>query len=99
MFHIVWQFRVPARHEAAFLAHYGPSGTWAKLFARGAGYRGTSLLRDVTDSTRFVTIDRWDSAADHDRFKTERAAEYDALDRRCDELTSDEQHIGAFETI
>jgi hypothetical protein len=44
-----------------------------------------------------VTIDRWESAAAFEAFKTRFAAEYDAIDRSCESLTRRETLIGRFE--
>jgi len=92
----VWEFTVPPKHEQAFLAAYGPSGTWARLFARAAGYVETLLLRDQAVAGRFVTIDRWASQAAHDAFLARFRADYDALDRACEPLTLHEASLGSY---
>ncbi len=66
---IVWQFAVEERNAEAFVAAYGPTGDWADLFRRAKGFRGTTLLRDAADPLRFVTVDRWDSVGDFERFQ------------------------------
>jgi heme-degrading monooxygenase HmoA len=55
----LWEFTVAAARQAEFEAHYGPDGTWARLFSRADGYLGTELLRDRADPLRYLTIDRW----------------------------------------
>jgi hypothetical protein len=42
---IVWEFVVQDEHVGTFEEHYGPAGTWARLFSRAVGFRGTTLLR------------------------------------------------------
>jgi len=97
-FVIVWSFRVPAARRTEFERHYGPHGSWAALFQRGAGHLGTDLLRDREDGGRFVTIDRWETAEAWRAFRERFANEYEALDRRCEGLASEETRLGEFET-
>ncbi len=93
---IIWAFEVPEDRRPAFEAAYGPHGDWARLFRRTEGYLGTDLLRDDEDPSRYLTIDRWRSAADRHRFMTDWASAYRALDRDCEALTSGETRIGSF---
>ena len=58
---------------------------------------GPHLLRDRADELRFVTIDRWRSAADYDAFRERFADDYAALDALCEELTVAETLLGRFE--
>lgn len=96
MFYLVWRFRAkPARLEQ-FLIHYAAEGEWSKLFAQSPEYRGTQLLRHLSDPRTFLIIDQWSSAAAYARFKRQFAAEYDALDRRCEAFTEQETEIGRF---
>ena len=93
----LWAFEVAAERARDFERVYGPDGDWARLFARAPGYLGTELLKDTLRSGRYLTIDRWSSAAAFDAFKQEWKAEYDALDRACEALTASETPLGAFE--
>jgi len=96
---LVWQFQVRPEHVAAFEAAYGPSGDWARLFARADGYLGTELLRDASSPGRYLTVDRWQTPADVARFRDVHGAEYAALDARCEPWTVSETRLGAFETV
>ena len=58
---IVWRYEVHPNQVAEFERRYGPSGDWAQLFSRAAGYRGTALLKDRSDPLVYVTVDRWES--------------------------------------
>ena len=58
---------------------------------------GTDLLRDVAEPSSYVTVDRWRSRRDLERFRERFAAEYRALDARCERLTMNEVLIGEFE--
>ena len=96
MFVVVWQFEVAEEKIAAFEAAYGVEGAWAKLFATSPEYRGTELLRDAYIPGGYLTIDRWTSEDAFRAFRKEHDAEYEALDRTCDALTSSERREGAY---
>jgi quinol monooxygenase YgiN len=96
---VVWQFRVKALRALEFERLYGPNGEWARLFARGEGYLGTTLAQDASDPGRFVTIDRWREASDPAAFKARFGPEYQALDERGEGLTREERHLGDFDVL
>ena len=94
---IVWSFRPRWEHQGRFEDAYGRKGAWKTLFAASPDYLGSTLLRDAADPGRYVTIDRWRSAAAYDAFLAERQAEYAALDQACAELTESEELVGRFD--
>jgi heme-degrading monooxygenase HmoA len=92
----IWAFEVRAEHVEAFRHYYGEGGAWMQLFRRARGYLGTQLLQDESDPLRFITIDTWSSVEEHEAFRAGYAAEYAALDRLCEGLTTRETLIGHF---
>ena len=98
MIEIIWTYTVKPERRAEFERRYAVNGDWAQLFARAAGYRGTSLLRDASSETRYATIDRWDSMELFEAFKSEFPQAYAELDQVCSAFTTDEQHVGTFRT-
>ena len=99
MYVIVWRFEIRPGSEAEFEALYGPSGRWAALFRRGAGFCATELLRGDPQAREYLTIDRWDSGAAYDEFRHAHAEAYDALDSAGDHLTVTETHLGSFHLV
>ena len=96
---IVWEFRVKAGLEARFAQVYGPEGTWVQFFRRGQGYITTQLLRDSEDSHRYLTMDFWTSRAEYEHFREQHLAEYQQIDRQCEEMTETESELGRFERV
>ena len=96
MFVVVWQFEISEEKIAAFEAAYSPQGAWAQLFGASPEYRGTELLRDAYIPGNYLTIDRWASEEAFRAFRKDHDAEYEKLDRACDDLTSREIRIGAY---
>lgn len=82
-----------------FERRYGPEGDWAQLFRHSPAYHGTELLRDTADPARYLTVDRWDSAATFEEFKRQMAEAYEKLDREREALTASERSVGRFEEL
>lgn len=94
---IVWEFEVRAEAEAEFERRYGLGGDWVALFRRESSYISTELLRDTAAPRRYLTIDRWESRAAYRAFRQARAEAYQHLDVCCEQLTTSERLIGAFD--
>jgi heme-degrading monooxygenase HmoA len=92
----IWEFHVEPARRAEFEQCYGPSGPWSALFRRADGYIETVLLRDRSDTSRYVTIDTWQSVEAYRAFRARFSQEYDDLDRECERLTSQEASLGEF---
>ena len=69
-------FSYEVRDPAEFERVYGPNGEWAEFFRPGRGYIGTELLRDVESPSRYLVIDRWESADAYNAFAAENQADY-----------------------
>jgi heme-degrading monooxygenase HmoA len=87
----VWRYRVRAERTEEYLRAYGADGAWVALFCRAGGHISTDLLRDATDPSVFVTIDRWESRAAYEAFRKKFADEYLALDSVCSAYTEEEE--------
>jgi heme-degrading monooxygenase HmoA len=96
---IVWRFTATPTRTAEFESHYRSEGSWAQLFRRSNGYRGTTLLRDSDAVNGYLLWDCWDSLASFDRFKRDHGADYAALDKQCEQLTDEETKLGIFEAF
>ena len=90
----LWEFIVPPERVAAFEHAYGPEGEWVQLFRRDPSYIGTELFRDAERPGRFVTVDRWATQGAFLSFRERFRSEYDAIDARCETLTTEERCIG-----
>jgi heme-degrading monooxygenase HmoA len=93
---VVWEFVVRADAAQRFLRAYGPDGDWGRLFAAHDGFRGTVLLRDLSQPRRYLTVDSWDSAEHRAAMLVAAREEYERLDRSCEELTESERDVGTF---
>ena len=97
MIAIIWRFEVKDEHRKAFEAFYGPTGEWARLFARHEGFRGTELLR--AEDRSYLTLDVWRERGDFDAFLAEHGTDYEALDRQTEGWTICEHRVGEYEVL
>ena len=92
-------FSYEVRDAEAFEVAYGADGDWAQFFRQARGYIGTELLRDVETPSRYLVVDRWETAEAYNVFAAERREEYM---RRVDDTRfhyEQELRFGTFETV
>jgi heme-degrading monooxygenase HmoA len=95
-FVVLWEFRIQLKKRRGFERIYGPDGVWAKFFRNGDGYLGTELIRDAEQLDRYITLDYWQSRKHYQVFKKQNRKMYQAIDERCESLTTYESEIGQF---
>jgi quinol monooxygenase YgiN len=95
----LWEFLVEPDQRGEFEQQYGPRGAWVSLFRQAPGYLGTLLLRDSANPRRFITVDRWQSAAAYQSFCSVFARQYAELDAQCEGLTVKETCLGSFDEV
>ncbi len=93
---IIWEFTVRPGTEKIFEETYGPEGDWAHLFQQSNEYLGMELVRDSDQARRYLTLDFWTSEEEYDKFRSQHAAEYKAIDQKCESMTEHEREIGRY---
>lgn len=96
MIEVVYEFVVKEEARGQFELAYGPGGAWSKLFVRYPGFRGTSVLRDIKNPRRYLTIDFWETGAQWEQALAQRKAEYSNLDAAFGEWTESKTEVGIF---
>jgi heme-degrading monooxygenase HmoA len=99
MLHIVWEFYARPERIRDFERRYAGDGDWAQLFRNSPDYQETLLVRDMKDPSRFLVVDVWKDLASFEGFKSRFKDQYQALDKRCEELTTVESCVGYFEKL
>ena len=90
----VWEFTPNPDRVDAFLEAYGPAGVWGNLFREAPGFLGVELLKSVTSSGRYLTLDRWQDSTSWESFLHARQRRYLDLDGECRALVEDESELG-----
>ncbi len=99
MIEIVWEYLIKEEAQGQFELAYGPGGAWSRLFSQSPGFRGTTLLRDINNPRRFLTIDIWDSLEKREQALAEHQEEYDRLDATFAEWTELERELGVYRVL
>ena len=95
-FQSIWEYEVNDKFRADFIEAYNSNGLWVKLFREYEGYIKTDLKQDKDQSSRFLTIDYWQSHSAFSAMKQTISGEYNRLDKQCEAYTLSENHIGYF---
>jgi heme-degrading monooxygenase HmoA len=89
----VWEYDVQEAAWADFEQIYGANGAWAQLFSSSDGFEGTELFASVSNSGRYLTVDRFRDEASWRRFQAEHREAYLALDAESEKLTIGEREL------
>jgi hypothetical protein len=89
----VWEYDVAAEFRAEFETAYGPTGSWAELFARSIAFLGTELFASTSVPGRYLTVDRFADETAWTDFLSDNSAAYAALDEATQRLTLDEREL------
>ncbi len=96
---VMWAFRVREGAQEEFERLYGANGEWVRLFRRSRFYLGTELWRDRDQPNRYITVDRWRSRAECERFLREQRSDYEVLDALGRRLTIAEARLASLDRI
>ena len=98
-FVVIWEFCVRSGQTIEFETVYGPEGDWAQFFRKSHDYTQTELVRDLSRSSRYLTMDAWTSQNAYEEFRRQHAAEYEKIDEQCSNMTERETEIGRFQPV
>ena len=93
---ILWEYQVKADRAAEFEQIYSSDGKWAELFKKSEGFITTHLFKSPNIPNHFLTIDQWETMKDYKTFLSQWKEEYEALEKRCEDLTEYESCLGMF---
>jgi heme-degrading monooxygenase HmoA len=99
MIEIISEFVVKDEKRGQFELAYGPGGLWSKLFARAHGFRGTTLLRDVENPRKYLTIDLWNSLAHWEQVLAGILDDYSDLETSFSDLVESKTEVGIFRVL
>jgi quinol monooxygenase YgiN len=96
---LVWQFDVKAGQNDAFEALYGADGAWTALSRRSRSYLGSSFLRDLAMSNRYLLIEYWSEMVVYEKHHADFQDETEDLERRRDALVEVATPLGLFNAL
>jgi len=98
-FVVIWEFQVRPDQIPAFEQAYGPNGDWAQFFRKDQAYIATGLIRNLKVPNSYLTLDFWKSQTAYEGFRARHAAEYAAIDAKCEKMTESEREVGRFSRV
>ena len=96
MVEIVWEIIVRDQARGQFELAFGPGGAWSNLFAKSPGFRGTTLMRDLKNSRRYLVVELWNDEAGRDKSIAEQQTAYTDLEAVFDEWAESKIELGIF---
>ena len=89
----IWEFHVKEGCERQFEAMNRYN--WPNLFEKSRGrYHGTDIARNLETPRIYVTVDKWDSEEDFNKFLEAHKEEYDILDEIHKDVYESVRHVG-----
>ena len=95
--HRVWKFRPPRGAKPNSNEPIRALASGRSCFASTPGYQGNDLLRPTEPGGWWLTIDRWDSAANFEAFTEVFGNSTGALDTELEGIAGEEEFVGTFE--
>lgn len=99
MIALVWQFDVRPGKNGEFEAFYGADGPWTSLSRRSRSYLGSSFMRDLALSQRYLVIEYWSEMVVYEKHHSDFQPETDELERQRDALVETAQPLGLFNAL
>ena len=99
MIALVWQFDVKPGKQAEFEAFYGADGAWTTLSRKSRSYLGSSFLRDLADTRRYLVAEYWSEMVVYEKHYADFSDEVAALEATRDGLCVSVTPLGVFTAL
>jgi quinol monooxygenase YgiN len=96
---LLWQFEVKPGKQGEFEAFYGADGAWTTLSRKSRSYLGSSFLRDLADTRRYLVAEYWSEMVVYEKHHSTFEVELQILERQRDELVESGQPLGLFNAL
>jgi quinol monooxygenase YgiN len=99
MIAIMWQFDVKDGREKEFEKLYGVDGDWTALNRQTRSYLGTSFLRDLNQSSRYLVIEYWSEMIVYEQHRASRLAIIESIEKQRAELIDTAEPLGIYTAL
>jgi quinol monooxygenase YgiN len=96
---LVWQFEVKSGRNDEFEALYGADGPWTALSRRSRSFLGSSFMRDLALSHRYLVIEYWSEMVVYERHHADFEEEVQALEQQRASLVDSSLPLGLFNAL
>ena len=99
MIAVVWQFDVKPGQREEFERFYGADGEWTSLSRHSRSFLGSSFLRDLTATERYLVVEYWSEMVVYEKHLENFRDDAERLEQRRDELVARWEHLGVFQAL
>ena len=99
MIALAWQFEVKKGCEPRFEQLVGADGPWHALARRSRSFLGSSFLRDLAQSTRYLLIEYWSEMLVYEKHQADFSDEIRQLEVERDALVEAMTPTGVFSAL
>jgi hypothetical protein len=96
---LVWQFDVKSGRNDEFEGLYGADGPWTALSRRSRSFLGSSFMRDLALSKRYLVIEYWSEMVVYERHYADFESEVQALEQQRASLVDSILPLGLFNAL
>jgi len=95
----IWKYKVNPEKKTKFEKLYGSEGARVKLFQKFTDYIKTEVHQEIDNPEHYITLDYWKSREAYYKLKETSKKEFSEIDKKGEDLTIKEKHIGEFSTF
>ncbi len=99
MIALAWRFEVKPDCEERFERLFGADGPWQALARRSRSFLGSSFLRDVAQSTRYLLVEYWSEMVVYEKHLEDFSDEVRELEADRDRLVQRMTPMGVFTAL
>ena len=96
---IIWQFTVKNGHETEFEELFGADGEWTVLNRQTRSFLGSSFLRDLSLSSRYIVIEYWSEMVVYEQHRVYRSDAIAVLEELRATLVESVEPLGIFTAL
>ena len=96
---VVWQFDTRPEHAEEFERFYGADGEWTRLSRRSRSYLGSSFLKDLATTDRYLLVEYWSEMLVYERHLTDVGNERKELETERDRFVVRMEPLGVFSAL
>jgi quinol monooxygenase YgiN len=96
---VVWQIDVRPEATSEFEHLYGADGAWTKLSRRSRSFLGSSFLRDIGSSNRYLLVEYWGEMVVYEKHLADFGDQLKALEDKRAQIVERMETVGVFTAL
>ncbi len=96
---VVWQIDVRPEATTEFERLYGADGAWTKLSRRSRSFLGSSFLRDIGSSNRYLLVEYWGEMVVYEKHLADFSDQLKSLEDQRAQVVEKMETVGVFTAL